>query len=299
MANKPIVLLTGATGFIGRQAVACLIGRDVELHALSRSKTTIIGATSWAIDLFDPIKVSEVVRTVRPTHLLHLAWEATPGRFWNAPENLNWVAATIQLVRTFVESNGQHVIVAGTCAEYDWTLGNGIFKEDAPINPGTLYGVCKDATRRVIQEFCSETAVRWVWGRVFNPYGPGEPAQKLIASVVQAVKAGQPARCSAGSQERDYLHVHDVADVLASLTLSAVEGVVNIGSGTGTTVAEVARSIGQLAGRPDLIRLGELEMRPNDAPKVVADVRRLTNKIGWKPRYDLQSGLLDTFKHDD
>lgn len=292
--EPPTVLVTGATGFIGRHVIAPLLRGGAVVHAVSRGRRELPGVRTWACDLFDRQRTRDVVAAVRPTHLLHLAWEATPGRFWTSPDNLDWVAASLHLVRAFAEAGGKRVVAAGTCAEYDWTVGDGTFREDHPTNPSTLYGAAKDATRRVVQAYCEGTGLSWAWGRVFNPYGPGEPAGKLVGSVINALARGEPARCSAGTQVRDYLHVEDVANAFFRLLISDVLGGVNIGSGIGTSVGEVAKKLGELAGRPDLIRLGELPTRADEPLRVVADVRRLTAEVGWRPRFDIRSGVADT-----
>jgi nucleoside-diphosphate-sugar epimerase len=264
---------------------------------VSRSGSRVFTETPWAVDLLNPTSVQDVIRTVRPTHLLHLAWDVIPGRFWHTPANLDWVAASLHLTRTFAENGGQRLVIAGTCAEYDWSSCDRFLNEQTtPLRPGTLYGVAKDALRRVVERYCTDNSVSWAWGRIFNPYGPGEPQEKLIASVVASVSAGHPARCTAGTQERDYLHAADVGRAFAALTLSAVTGCVNIASGVATTVSHVATRIGELAGRPDLIRLGEKATSTVEAPRVVADVRRLTEQVGWRPTFTLDAGLTDTLR---
>lgn len=290
--------MTGATGFVGRACLAALADTGFKVHAVARTTPADAGGPVWhPADLLDDRQACRVVRAVRPTHLLHLAWEATPGRFWTSSDNLLWAAASVRLVRTFAEVGGKRVVAAGTCAEYDWTVGDGVFQEDGVIGPATLYGVCKDAARRVIEKYCPAVGVEWCWGRVFNPYGPGEPPAKLVGSVVRALAAGEPARCTAGTQVRDYLHVADVAGAFVRLLSGGVQGPVNVGSGEGTSVAEVVTLLGELAGRPDLVRLGTLSDRPGEDGRVVADVSRLRNEAGWRPTVCLREGLAATLGH--
>ncbi|MBB2963149.1 NAD-dependent epimerase/dehydratase family protein [Methylobacterium sp. R2-1] len=114
------VLVTGAAGFVGRPAVAALVARGFEVHAIGR--TAPEGAHAFhAADLLDPSQRRAAVQKAGASHLLHLAWVTTPGRYWQAPENLDWTAASLDLVRMFREAGGTRTVVAGTCAEYDWT----------------------------------------------------------------------------------------------------------------------------------------------------------------------------------
>ena len=116
----PRVLLTGARGFIGREVVAALLKAGCEIHAITQRGEAVPGAVVHRLDLLTENPAATVQR-VKADHLLHLAWYAEPGKFWNAPENLDWVAASIRLVREFSNAGGHRVVVAGSCAEYDWS----------------------------------------------------------------------------------------------------------------------------------------------------------------------------------
>jgi nucleoside-diphosphate-sugar epimerase len=101
------------------------------------------------------------------------------------------------------------------------------------------------------------------------------------------------AACSAGTQERDFLHSSDVASALLTLLESGLEGPVNIGSGCAVPVRRVIELVGQYCGRPDLIRLGLRPTPPNEPDLLVADVTRLREELGWRPRFELEHGLQD------
>jgi nucleoside-diphosphate-sugar epimerase len=115
-----------------------------------------------------------------------------------------------------------------------------------------------------------------------------------VSSVVRSVLQGEPARCSQGNQVRDFLHVEDAAHAFVSLLMSTIDGPVNIASGQPIAVKEVVYKIANKAGRRDLIAWGAVPLRPHEPPLVCADVRRLSNEVGWSPRYDLASGLANT-----
>jgi nucleoside-diphosphate-sugar epimerase len=270
------VLVTGATGFIGSRALTALEERGHEVHAA-------------AVDLLDPGAAEELVRAARPTHLLHLAWYAVPGRFWAAPENAAWVEATLRLLCAFYAAGGQRAVGAGTCAEYDWS-GDGLLSETkTPLRPATLYGRAK------AQTFEAGAALgELAWGRVFFLYGPGEHPDRLVASVARRLLAGDEAPTSEGTQVRDFMHVADVAGAFAALLDSGVTGAVNIGSGIPVTVRAVVDEVARAAGRPDLLRPGALPQREDEPVELLADVRRLRDEVGFRPSYDLESGIKDT-----
>ena len=291
------VLVTGASGFVGRPALGALAARGFDVHAVARGAPddATPGITWHAADLLDAARRRSVVDAVGASHLLHLAWYAEPGAFWSARENAAWVAATVALVDEFALAGGRRATLAGTCAEYDWTAP-GPLAEDAPLAPATYYGTCKDATRRVVEGLAAAAGLSLAWGRIFFVFGPGEDARRLVAGVARALVAGERAATSAGAQRRDFLHVDDVAGAFAALLDSAVEGAVNIASGEAASVRAVAEALAQAAGRPDLLDVGAVPRRADEPEEIVADVSRLRDEVGFRPRRSLRDGLADTVR---
>ena len=291
------VLVTGASGFVGRPALGALAARGFDVHAVARGAPddATPGITWHAADLLDAARRRSVLDAVGASHLLHLAWYAEPGAFWSARENAAWVAATVALVDEFALAGGRRATLAGTCAEYDWTAP-GPLVEDAPLAPATYYGTCKDATRRVVEGLAAAAGLSLAWGRIFFVFGPGEDARRLVAGVARALVAGERAATSAGAQRRDFLHVDDVAGAFAALLDSAVEGAVNIASGEAASVRAVAEALAQAAGRPDLLDVGAVPRRAGEPEEIVADVSRLRDEVGFRPRRSLSDGLADTVR---
>lgn len=291
------VLITGASGFVGRHCLAPLLARGYEVHAVSLRKHAatekLTAVHSYTADLLDGEQISALLAEVRPTHLLHCAWYAVPGKYWTATENLRWVEAGQYLLKAFAEQGGQRVVGVGSCAEYDWSEGH-CSEFATPLKPATLYGACKHAFQILLAAFSRQTKLSAAWGRLFFLYGPHEPAERLVASAIRSILLEEPARCSPGEQIRDFLYVQDAADALVALLDSVIEGPVNIASGEPLSVAEVVREIGNQLERPNLVQLGALPASPNEPPLLLADVTRLRDEIGWRPQYDLASGLAET-----
>ncbi|MEW5729780.1 MAG: NAD(P)-dependent oxidoreductase [Pseudomonadota bacterium] len=286
------VLVTGATGFIGRHAVAPLLERGFEVHALARRPVDAEGVTWHEADLLDGPATARVVAAVEASHCLHLAWDVGPG-FWSAPANADWVAASLNLMRAFHLAGGTRFVSAGTCAEYDWSLPVGTLPEDAPKAPSTFYGVAKDATRRVLEGYAAQVGMGWAWGVLFLSFGPFERPERLVPSVIRSLLAGQEAHTTAGTQVRDFMDCRDQGAAFAALVASDVVGAVNIGGGEGVSVADLVRMIGDAAGRPDLLRIGALAMRAGEPGRLVADVTRLRAEVGFTPARDLAGAVAD------
>jgi len=291
------VLLTGAGGFIGAQAMAPLLHRGYQVHAVHSRTHVPVNAPPEVIwhraDLMDQDVVTALMDRIRPSHLLHFAWYVQPGQFWNSAENFRWVAASLGLLRAFSANGGRRVVMAGTCAEYDWA--GGLLEENStPLAPRTPYGVCKHALRLLLDSYAETNELSVAWGRIFFLYGPREYPQRLVASTIGNLLAGQPALCSEGSQRRDFLHVADVAAAFVALLDSSVRGPVNIASGQPVAIKDLVLQIGDLLGRRDLIRIGALPSKENEPAELVGAVRRLGDEVGWSPSYSLESGLGET-----
>jgi nucleoside-diphosphate-sugar epimerase len=283
------LLITGATGFLGAPCVLRALS-EFEVHAVARKCGPLAPrAVFHACDLFNAVAVNELLAAVRPTHLLHLAWIATPGAYWTSPENHRWVEASKQLLTAFAEHSGTRAVIAGTCAEYDWT-GDGVRHEfGTPTRPATLYGQCKNELRKCVED----RGLNFAWARLFFLFGPREHAARLVPSVARALLAGEVAECSAGTQRRDFLHVDDVADALISLLKSDLVGPVNVGSGEAVAVRSVIETVARACCRPHLVRLGARPTPATEPPLLVADVSRLRDELGWRPSISFEDGIRD------
>ena len=291
------VLVTGATGFIGSHCLNSLLQRDYEVHAVStNSERKTESSIVWhQADLLDSLSGARLMDELRPTHLLHLAWYVVPGKLISSDLNFDWVGSSMQLLRHFQRQGGRRVVMSGSSYEYDWSYGY-CHESRTPTVPNTVYGACKHALDVMVQAFCSTHGLSHAWPRVFFLYGPNEHPDRLVSSVIRSVLQGQEARCSHGRQIRDYLHVQDVAEAIVSVLDSGIEGSVNIGSGTAVTLREMILTIGRALGREDLIKLGAIPSRANDAPLVVADIERLLKEVKWRPRFSMEEGLNHTIE---
>jgi nucleoside-diphosphate-sugar epimerase len=289
------ILVTGAGGFIGRHCLELLSGKGVDIHAVDiRTPEKLISKVNWhQNDLLTSGQEIELMKRVQPTHLLHLAWFALPNSFWSSLENIKWVRASLNLLEAFGKFGGQRVVMAGTCAEYDWRYGY-CSELLTPLVPASLYGTCKHALQTMVSGLAQQTGLSAAWGRIFFLYGPHEHPERLISSVIRSLLNGEPVDCTDGNQIRDFLYVKDVAAAFVNLLESNFSGPINIASGKPVTIKDIIYNIAGKLNCPQLIRLGVLARSPQDAPLLVADVNLLKKELGWSPQYDLDRGLEET-----
>jgi len=271
------------------QAAGC------EIHAASLDipKEAPVGIHWYSHNLLQTAQINELLQFVRPTHLLHLAWYAAPGKFWTAQENVQWMEAGKELIRAFCRNGGLRAVFAGTCAEYETGHGQCV-ENHTPLCPATLYGACKHELHRFVVDHAKLNSTRIAWGRPFHLYGPHEYPQRLIPAIIRPLLLGEEALCTEGTQVRDFMHVRDVASAFVALLLSPVEGAVNIASGNPIRLADIARRIASRLGAVEHLRLGALPMPSGDPPVLTASVERLNHEVKWRPTISLDQGLEET-----
>jgi nucleoside-diphosphate-sugar epimerase len=297
MSAKRSVLVTGATGLIGRGTLAPLLARGFEVHAVTTQPPPTWsppGVVWHRADLLAPGGPASVVAAAGPEALLHFAWHTEPGALWDEPENLDWVSASLQLLRAFADAGGSRAVLAGTCAEYSWDDTTICDAAATALVPATLYGVAKNGLRLIAEAHAARAGYELAWGRIFHTFGPHEDPRRLGASVAAALTSGRPAQTSHGGQVRDVLYSVDVAEAFVEVLCSHVTGPLNVASGVPIALRELVSALGAAAGRPDLVQLGAHEPRPGEPAALVAEVRILREEVGWRPRRTLREAAEET-----
>ncbi|AZO96313.1 NAD(P)-dependent oxidoreductase [Halocella sp. SP3-1] len=286
------VLVTGATGFVGRWTLNKLIEKGYEVYAISSKKHKNNSKfIYWHIcDLLELSKIDKLFKEIKPTHLLHFAWYTEPAEYKNSNGNLSWVQSSIEIIKAFKKNGGKRAVIAGTCFEYDLEYGY-LIENLTPSQPNTLYGICKLGLQKILKDFSKKNDLSLAWGRIFYIYGPFENSARIIPYVINSLLDEKKALCSHGNQIRDYLYIEDAASAFVNLLDSKVEGIVNIGSGQAYQLKEIFTLIEEKIGGKNMIELGKLETALNEPHIILADIDRLNNEVRWKPQYDLSTGL--------
>lgn len=291
----PRLLITGASGFIGRALVDALVARSgYELHAVTwgTPKVPLSEQVAWhECSLLEHKSVDALFAKIKPDSLIQLAWCADHATYWKDPANFDWLCANLNIARVFMRQGGRRAVFAGTSAEYDWSAQSPLNEIETPLKPQMLYGSCKLAAYWAIQSFFEQEGVSWAWARFFNPFGSYEDRRRLIPKVCLKLLAGEKLEFDAALSQRDFLHVDDVGSALAALALSEVQGPVNVGSGAPTSVRHVVTALARLMQKDDSVSFSGTD---GVADAVVADVTRLRDEVGWSPSRTLEERLQET-----
>jgi nucleoside-diphosphate-sugar epimerase len=290
------LLITGATGFIGRHCVDAFLNRDFEMHAISsRAEMANSEKISWhRLDLHNHSAVRDLLATLRPSHLLHSAWYIQLGNHWSSTDNLRWVNSSLHLAEEFINHGGEKLICLGTCAEYDWSQSScsvAVSEENTPLNPHTVYGASKAGLFMMLKALCKAKDTGFIWARPFGPYGCHDNPKRLIPHTVLSLLHGENMVCNNPEFVRNFTFVEDVAQILVEIMDKEIFGPVNIANGQAVKLKYVVDSIAKLLGAENLVQYNLGSGSTNEPPLLIADVKKLKVELGHIASTSLEDGL--------
>ena len=172
---------------------------------------------------------------------------------------------------------------------HDPASGNLLSEDRTPIAPTTTYAKCKNELRIAMEAEAKNDGFTFAWGRVFYPYGPGEHPSRLCSSIIQKLARDEKIVLKTPASTKDYIYIDDLAAALLAVVEKKFSGTINLGTGAGTTVREIARTIGRLMGKEELV--GEVSPpEPDPLGDVVADANKLKS-LGWEQKTSLEQGI--------
>tara|TARA_Y100000590_G_scaffold469846_1_gene660128 strand:+ start:1313 stop:2161 length:849 start_codon:yes stop_codon:yes gene_type:complete len=269
------ILLTGATGFLGKQILNQLDNQEVSIRVISRSKqedffsnykkvTEIIETKNFFNESNDIYKqICEGVDTV-----IHVAWYAEPGKYLESPINLECLSGTLNFAQAASQQGVRKFVGVGTCFEYDLTSSKPLGIND-PLNPLFLYSEAKTAAFKILSRFFKSEDIDFLWTRVFYLFGEGEDERRLVAALRSKLAIGEPIDLTSGSQIRDFMDVKDAGALIADASLGLNVGPFNVCSGEEISIKELAEEIADEYGKRDLLNFGAREENLSDASYVV------------------------------
>lgn len=282
------VLLTGATGIIGKEAIKPLLDSGFEIFAVSSKNQPSIPEVTWVkADLLDFSSIKDVFSKIKPQYLLHFAWDTTPGSYLESNFNFDWVVSSLEMLKQFKQNGGKRVVYAGTCFEYEFK--DEPLKETDKFNPESTYAKCKKNLCELASLYCEKNDLSFGWGRIFYVYGHGEQEKRLTPHLINSFKADKEVVITCGSLLKDYMYTKDIAGAFVKFLDTEVKGCVNICTGEAVSIKDYAKLIASKLNKEDLLILKDEPC--NQPPVIVGDNSRLRNEVGYNIKYSHDSAI--------
>ncbi|HYA57050.1 MAG TPA: GDP-mannose 4,6-dehydratase [Thermoplasmata archaeon] len=305
------LLVTGASGFIGRHLLQSAVERGHEVVGtyLSQEELTTRlpnpSSIDWErLDMRDPSAVAKIVEKVRPEGVFHLAAQAYAQQAWKDPVD-TFESNVIGTIR-FYEALRAHppksgILLAASASAYGEPTVLPV-PEDVPLNPTNPYGVSKAAQDMLSLQYSLNFGLRILRARLFGTTGPGKTGDALndfARQVARLERTGRPGELKVGNLDtkRD---VSDIRDVVKALWLVFERGdpraPVNVGAGQSYSIRDIAETLVRLSRVPLHIVPDPSLFRPTDEPDNRGDISRL-RALGYSPSYPLERTIRDALEY--
>jgi nucleoside-diphosphate-sugar epimerase len=314
------VLLTGATGLIGKYAIQPLLNLGFEVFFVSSKEGMEDTNGKWKMEngkchcekpclqgdeaiqkksysphlhcikanLLDFSDIKKVFDEVKPDYLLHFAWDTTPGEYLESNVNFDWVQASLEMLKQFKLYGGKRAVFAGTCFEYEF-VDEPLNETKTKLHPTSTYAKCKNHLNSLATLYSEKNDISFGWGRIFYVYGENEHPKRLVPHVINSLREGKEVTITAGELRRDYMFAGDIAGGFVAFLDSDTQGCVNICTGEAPKIKEIVDFIAEKLDKKHLVKY--VDDSANQPQLIVGDKTRLSNEVKFTPEYTLFSGL--------
>jgi nucleoside-diphosphate-sugar epimerase len=287
------ILITGATGFIGRYLSEFLVQHGIETYGLSRSAATATlppGVLPVSIDIRQPQAVLAALEQIRPHRIVHLAAAGVTEPFLPIEQAVEAnIRGTVNVLEASQKIGVRRFLYIGTAYERP--------AAETTRGPGNPYVASKLGAWSFWHAFAQERGVNSIALRLFHVYGPRQPARGLIATAILAALHGEALRLTGGEQLRDFVYITDIVRALmaAVTTLDFSTQTYDIGTGVGRSVKSVVAQVFEQLGAAGY-QLGALPYRPHEEMVLVAQPEPARQDLGWSASINFEDGLAATIQ---
>jgi UDP-glucose 4-epimerase len=284
------VLVTGATGFIGRPLCEALLALGAKVHGVARSaERGVAGVVPWSVDLRERADVEAVLAKIRPQVVFHLAAQVTARqeRDLIRPMLEHNLLGSVNLLMATIEGSCRRMVFCGSGEE-----PAGEIREALPSSP---YTAAKAAASLYARMFQHVYHLPVVIVRPFLTYGPRQEATKLIPYTIHKLLRGESPQLSSANRLCDFIHLSDV--VRGMLWAATQPGIVgetfDLGTGEVVSIRAAVEMVTRLIGANVPVQFAPCLERAHEPP-LIADLDTSQRLLGWTPRWTLESGLRAT-----
>ena len=300
--SKKTILITGATGFIGRACVKAFSQAGFYINILTRKKDGVF-SDNENIKIFhgDLSQVNTLEKAIEGTSgVLHLAWSSVPRTATQNPieDVASNVIGTLNILEVMKKKKvNKFAFISSGGTVYGIPKYNPI-QESHATNPISAYGISKLSVEKYARLYEQLYGINTLILRVANAYGPFQNFQKgqgVIGFWMNAIKDNKPINIIGNCNTiRDFIYVDDLANAILQAWIKTEKGIFNLGSGKGVSLLELAQTLEKVIQRK--LEILHLPSRGFDVPENVLDVSKFSQLTGWAPEVKLEEGLKRTWQ---
>jgi GDP-4-dehydro-6-deoxy-D-mannose reductase len=304
------ILITGASGFVGRHLARECLTRGDEVYGTDRPGEDLPRdpALHWhAVDLLDDESMRRALAASRPEGIVHLAGQANVALAHRDPAGTFRINAegTLRLLLAAQELTRDARVVAVSSAEIYGTVAREHLpvRETTPLRPQTPYGASKAAADLVAGQAALGWGMDVIRMRPFNHIGPGQKlgfAAPDFASQIAAIERGESEpvlRAGNLSAKRDFTDVRDIVRGYRNALERGTSGeAYNLCSGKAVAIEEIVRFFLDRARVPIRLEIDSKRLRPGEVPETRGDFSRAESELGWRPQIALERSLSDVLE---
>jgi GDP-4-dehydro-6-deoxy-D-mannose reductase len=301
------VLVTGACGFVGQHLTHELLqgNHNVVMGVRNNQHQAFPEVEKAILEITDRENVKEVLTSVMPDAIIHLAAQSKVGLAWENPEftfRVNTLG-TIDLVEQVSKITPQtKILTVGSSEEYGLSAKDyEQLNELVPCFPQNPYASSKLAAGEVALQLAKKNSINLIHLRPFNHFGPGQEIGFVIsdfASQIARIEAGhQEPKLLVGdlSAERDFTDVRDVVSAYRLIIENRVNnGILNIGSGLPRKISDILNLLLSYSKCKISVEIDHSKFRPVEVSKFSGDATKISDMLGWRPVKEIEESLTDT-----
>jgi len=301
------ILITGGAGFIGSAIVPELKNKKAEIYVLdnlsfgNRKFIDVPDTNFYLVDIRDEKKLKEIFSQLKPDIIIHLAAihfipYCNHHPFETADINIRGTMNILNACKNLPSL--RKLFFASTAAVYP--ISNGALDEDHELLPLDIYGISKLTGEQLCQKYFLETGIDTIVCRFFNAFGPNETNPHLIPEIEKQVREGlRNIKLGNLTPKRDFIHTYDMARAVKQLIDLENVGydIFNLGRGIEYSVVEIVEAFERQIGEKITIEIDPDRVRKVEREHLLADVKKLKTRTGWKALWDIDEGIRDLIKN--
>ena len=281
------ILIIGG-GFLVTDLVKELDSENHEILIFTRTPNAYVQSQQILGDIFDFERFVKIFKW-KPQVVIHTAWVTTPGIYKGDVLNFQYADFTTKLAKFVVNSDLEHLIIFGTCAEYG-LQGAPSKAGHTKLAPATLYAQQKVAALNSVNEVMKGSDIRLTWARIFHPFGPNQDQRRLIPFLIKSLMNREPIILADTTSKYDWITTRDISSAISWTIRNKLPVEIDIGTSFGFTNLEVLNSLEMLT-QIELQQSSLGQHSPGPGEVFIADKNSGLFNSGWFAKDTLTSGL--------